>query len=202
MSAPAKFAPSETALVLLDFHNAIIDSIPSPDVHEKLVSAAKQLLSTARQNGVRVVHGLIDFKSEPRPSSKLKERWETSFKPMAAQNPQIAEELPQLRATQESDNEATFVRTPGVVSTMKSDGIIDFLTRKHNIKSLVICGVVTSGAVVSAAREAADLGFTVSVVEEACWDRTIEVHRAILDSVVPMTAWTVHLEDALTQLGP
>jgi ureidoacrylate peracid hydrolase len=48
------------------------------------------------------------------------------------------------------------------------------------IRNLVICGVMTSGCVESAARDAADLGYGVVVVSDACASWTQELHEASL----------------------
>lgn len=200
-NSPNAYPPSETALLLLDFHNALVQSIQPDEAQENLVSSVKQLLTTARQHGVPVVHGLMDFKVDPLPTIKRRELWESSFKPMVAQNPETTHEWSELAHIEDNDNEVTALRRPAVLSAMKSEGIMEFLTGKHKVRSLVICGIVTSGVVLSAAREAADLGFVVSVVEEGCWDRSDQVHRTVLDAILTPSVWTMGLQEALKTLG-
>lgn len=80
---------------------------------------------------------------------------------------------------------------------MKSKDILSLLRDKYKVESVVMCGLITSGALVSTAREAADLGFVTTVVEDGCWDYNPDAHRVIIDNVVPMTAWVASLEEAL-----
>jgi len=48
---------------------------------------------------------------------------------------------------------------------------------------LVLCGVSTSGVVLSTLREAADLDFGLTVLADACADRDPEVHRVLTGKV-------------------
>ena len=53
----------------------------------------------------------------------------------------------------------------------------------------------------STAREAADLGFVTTVVQDGCWDYNSESHMVIMENVLPMTAWVVGLQEGLDLLG-
>jgi nicotinamidase-related amidase len=59
---------------------------------------------------------------------------------------------------------------------------------------------VSSGAVVSTAREAADLGFVTTVVEDGCWDYDAACHETVMKKILPMTAYTVDLQGGLDLL--
>ena len=78
--------------------------------------------------------------------------------------------------------------------------LLKFL-EKRGVKSLVIAGLVTSGATLSTAREAADLGFVTTVVEDGCWDSKGEVHKAVMEGILPMTGYVVGLEEGVKLLG-
>jgi ureidoacrylate peracid hydrolase len=53
---------------------------------------------------------------------------------------------------------------------------LDRLLRQLQIECLLITGVVTSGCVESAVRDASDLDYRVVIVEDACADREAELH--------------------------
>lgn len=57
---------------------------------------------------------------------------------------------------------------------------IDRTLRQMDINTLIVGGVVTSGCVESTVRDACDLDYGVVVVEEACADRTPELHTQAL----------------------
>lgn len=53
---------------------------------------------------------------------------------------------------------------------------LDYLLRNLQIEQLVICGQVTDQCVESAVRDAADLGYLVTVAQDACAAHTLESH--------------------------
>ncbi|KAJ6440586.1 hydrolase protein [Purpureocillium lavendulum] len=198
----AAHPPAKTALLLLDYQNYIVNMIDPPEVRSKVVDAATALLKAARAAKSPIFHCHIDFETEPVPTSKLTDRWDSALKPMLASNPEFGHEWPSLLPSNAGDaapdNEHTVAKRPGCISAMKSKDIMSLLRDKYKVESIVMCGLVTSGALVSTAREAADLGFVTTAVEEGCWDRSAEAHKAIFENVLPMTAWVSGLEEALS----
>jgi nicotinamidase-related amidase len=69
------------------------------------------------------------------------------------------------------------------------------LLRGLSCDGLVLGGLITSGAVLSTACHAADLDYRVSVLSDACHDPTEQVHRALLDHVLPMRADVLSVAD-------
>jgi nicotinamidase-related amidase len=81
---------------------------------------------------------------------------------------------------------------------------LDVLLRALSARSLVLCGIATSGVVLSTLRAAADLDFELTVRRDACADGDTEVHRVrvLLDKVFPRQAdvvdvatWAARLAD-------
>ena len=54
---------------------------------------------------------------------------------------------------------------------------LDYILRNLNIEQLVVCGQLTDQCVESAVRDAADLGYLVSVVEDACAAESKDSHE-------------------------
>ncbi|KAJ3496077.1 hypothetical protein NLG97_g2923 [Lecanicillium saksenae] len=198
---PAAYPPKKTALMLLDFHQLIVDMIQPQNTRERLCSDIQRLLKAARVNGSPVVHAMIDFDEEPLPKSKIRPNFAAKYKPLLSSTPEKFVEWEGFtNDAAPTSHEITVSKTPGCVSALKTPELLDFLKYKHGIESLIICGVVTSGAVLSTAREAADLGFVTTVVEDGCWDYTPEAHEVVLRKVLPMTAWVTTTETALKLL--
>jgi nicotinamidase-related amidase len=65
---------------------------------------------------------------------------------------------------------------------------LDVLLRARGARSLVLCGIATSGVVLSTLRAAADLDFELTVLRDACADPDPEVHRVLVDKVFPRQA--------------
>jgi nicotinamidase-related amidase len=81
---------------------------------------------------------------------------------------------------------------------------LDVVLRARGTRSLVLCGVATSGVVLSTLRAAADQDFELTVLRDACADADPDVHRMLLDKVFPRKAdvvdvatWAAGLDDAL-----
>jgi nicotinamidase-related amidase len=66
--------------------------------------------------------------------------------------------------------------TCGAVSSTNVDRIL----RTLNVKSVVVCGVVTDVCVWGTARELSDEDFNVAIVEDACASFSDEMHHAAL----------------------
>jgi nicotinamidase-related amidase len=65
------------------------------------------------------------------------------------------------------------------------------LLRANDIRHLVLCGIATSGVVLSTLREAADKDYALTVLSDLCADRDPEVHRVLLEKVFPRQATVV-----------
>lgn len=188
---PAAYPPRKTALLLMDFHNFIVGMMQPQETRQQALSKVQNLAQVARQNSVPVLHCLINGSQDPAPTSKMTDRWESTLKPTITSQPDLFTEPSQLLG----EGDLTFTRRVGIVSAMKSGGILDFFKSK-GVESLVLCGVSTSGVVTSTARDASDMGFVVSVVQNGCWDPVDAAHQAIMDHLLPMTAWVVDDEKA------
>ena len=77
---------------------------------------------------------------------------------------------------------------------------LDVVLRASTIGDLVLCGISTSGVVLSTLRQAADLDFDLTVLRDACADADDEVHRVLTEKVFPrqadvldVAAWTAAL---------
>ncbi|KAK9419917.1 putative Isochorismatase-like domain-containing protein [Seiridium unicorne] len=194
---PSYYRPSDTALLLLDYHNVIVGSIPDDSDRDALIKSTQTLLSAARESKTPILHCLIGTSREPLPTSKLVERWAEQYKPAFESKPELALQRAEVAGNKSSDTEYFFDRLPARVSALKSEGIMDLLKGKLGIKSLILCGVVSSGCVLSTARNAADEDFVVTVVSDACWDREVELHNMVMEKIIPMTGYTVGVEEAV-----
>lgn len=168
---PAAYPPAKTALLLLDYQKAIVDMVQPQETKDKLCEHVKNLVQTARAHGSPIVHALVGFDEEPLARSKIRPMLEQKYKPLLASSPELSLELQAFTDNPAPESqEITVTKTPGCISALKTPKLLSFLKEQHGIESLIMCGISTSGAVLSTARDAADLGFATTVVEEGCWD--------------------------------
>ena len=60
--------------------------------------------------------------------------------------------------------------------------MLDQTLRNMGIESVLVCGVTTDVCVETTARDAADRGFDVTIVEDACTAFSSDLHRAALQA--------------------
>ena len=63
-----------------------------------------------------------------------------------------------------------------------------------------IKGIATSGVVLSTLRQAADLDYRLIVLSDACADRDPEVHRVLLEKVLPRQALVTETDEWIQSL--
>lgn len=78
---------------------------------------------------------------------------------------------------------------------------LEVLLRELSKDTLVLMGVATSGCVLSAVRWAADMGYGLVVVADACDDRDPEVHRVLTEKVFPRQATVMTTDGFAAAVG-
>jgi nicotinamidase-related amidase len=187
--------PSKTALLFLDLQNMTRMRTNAPD---ELYTRAASLATAARSKGILVAHVRVavdeeEFKALP-PTN-------LAFSAIKADATYRAAVHPDSPGTQFVEavkpHEGDFVTRKvryGMFLTAPSKEFHDECV-KRGIDTLIIGGLVTSGAVLSAVRQAADLDYAMIVVEDVCLDRDEEVHRVLMEKVFPVQAQVLKAEE-------
>lgn len=178
ISSPGGYGPSQTALLLLDFHSGIVYKMGGPEAVAALEVASK-LRVWAKSQGILVVHALIDEHLKPSPTCKNAERYGAFLSALQT------EDGPEPKELLENSNEldVTFTRRIGHVSALKSPGLDDTLSKK-GIKSLILTGLSTSGCVLRTAITASDAGYVVTVISDGCADPAEGLHDMLVGKVL------------------
>ena len=71
---------------------------------------------------------------------------------------------------------------------------LEVVLRAQGISHLALCGIATSGVVLSTLREAADKDYELTVLADCCVDSDEEVQRVLLSKVFPRQAEVVTVE--------
>ena len=74
---------------------------------------------------------------------------------------------------------------------------LEVVLRGGDVQHLVLCGIATSGVVLSTLREAADKDYRLTVLSDLCFDPDPEVHRVLLEKVFVRQAEVVTSEQWL-----
>ncbi|KAJ7145564.1 putative hydrolase protein [Mycena epipterygia] len=196
---PSYYSASSTALLVCDYQNMIVAAIEDQATKAKVISSVKSLLDTARAQKLPIIHCLIDTTRGPITTSKLTEQWESRYKPALAAKPFLGHEYAELAPGEDADKEREFTvgRRPGRRSALSSEGIMELLKEKFKVTSLIVCGISSSGVVLSTARHASEEGFVMSVVEDACWDQDAGVHKVMMEKILQTTSWVLGLDEVV-----
>ena len=182
------FDKHKTALLIMDYQNAIVAMVPESS--EALLAKAAQALAAARSAGVTVIYVVIGFRPGYPEVSPLNKSFGTlrdsgRFAPGASGtevHPAVAPLAGELIAIKH--------RVSGF-----SGSDLEMLLRAGGIDTLVLAGISTSGVVLSTLRQAADLDFRLAVLKDACADLDPLVHATLMDKVYPRQAEVMGVDD-------
>jgi nicotinamidase-related amidase len=194
------------ALVLLDLQKGILlsDRIAweDPTTPRKAISAAETLLNGARAAGTPVIHvGVV------RPLAR------GTFDALRTMNAMKSGRVPRdVLGLSAGSADVEFVLQPAAnEETVRKIGVsafqgtrLDMLLRNTNIRDVVVAGAFTHMVVESTVRQGFDLGYRMTVVEDACCAPALGPHNASLTIGIPNFAAIVKTTEAvaLFKRGP
>jgi nicotinamidase-related amidase len=183
---PLELSPNDTALLVIDmqYSDAAIDDgvfarkraqglTAGLDYFEgemdKIVPVIRRMQDVFREHGYEVMFSRIKaMTKDGRDRGKVHKNLNIHAQPGSKES-EVLEEIAPL------DDEIVFSKTTG--SVFNSTPIHQVLS-SMGIRNLIMCGVMSSGCVESAARDAIDLGYGVVVVADASASWTEELHRS------------------------
>src|SRR6266480_6125292 len=148
-------------------------------------------LDAARAASIPVIYVAVAFRpgyAEISPRKQIfaavKQRQSSSSAPMSTM------EIHPAIAPQPTD----IVVTKRRVSAF-SGSDLEVVLRAQDISHLVLCGIATSGVVLSTLREAADKHYHLTVLSDCCADGDEEVHRVLISKIFPRQAEVITAEE-------
>lgn len=171
--------PKKTAVLLMDLQNEIVARIPCDGLLERAASVAR----AARTAGMQVIYVQVAFRE--------------GYPEVSPRNAgfQLLKERGGLRqGTSGAQVDAVVEPQPGDLRVFKrrvsafAGSDLEMILRAQGVQSLVLLGLATSGVVLSTLRQAADLDYTLQVIEDGCADADPEVHEVLMRKVFPRQA--------------
>ncbi|KAB0495332.1 isochorismatase family cysteine hydrolase [Pseudomonas vancouverensis] len=180
------FSQGHTALLLVDMQRAWLD--PRLDPHLQGPQAEYFLTRTQAQvipnqikllNAVRgarqnVLHTIIESLTADGRDRSLDHKLSDMHLPKGSYEAGIIDELAI------TENEIVLPKTSSGVFNSTN---IDYVLRNLQTRHLIIAGIVTDQCVDMAVRDAADRGYLVTLVEDACATYTAARHQACLEAI-------------------
>lgn len=172
--------PERSALVILDVQEGLVAQFASDwELIQRLVEARQH----ARDRGMRVVFVKVGLRG--------------SFLDVSRRN-LVFSAVQEADHLQESSNanrvsEALAPAPDEAVVTKRRTGAfsgtdLEIVLRASGVEGVVLCGIVTGGAVLSTLRAASDLDYSCAVLSDACVDADEEVHRVLMEKIFPRQA--------------
>jgi nicotinamidase-related amidase len=177
------------ALLVMDVQPGIIDRAPDPAAYLARVTAA---VRAARGHAVPVIHVVVGF----RPGLPEVSARNQAFSSAKQQRPAYLSD-PRPAITPEGSD---LVVTKRRVSAFTGSDL-EIVLRAGEIDHLVLCGIATSGVVLSTLREAADKDYRCTVLADLCADPDAEVHAVLTGKVFPRQARVMNAADWVATLG-
>ena len=178
---------AHTALLVMDVQAGIVTRFAqTSDFLERMNTA----IAAAHAARIPVIYVVVTFRQgypEISPNNKSFSAIKQQQSPLQAA--MTATEIHPAIAPQSAD----IVVTKRRVSAF-SGSDLEVVLRAQGISHLVLCGIATSGVVLSTLREAADKDYQLTVLSDCCVDSDEEVQRVLLSKVFPRQAEVVAAE--------
>jgi nicotinamidase-related amidase len=173
--------PAHTAVLSMDCQAGIV-SIYTREGKDAFLKRVASVLNHARAIGMTVIHIQVGFRPGlPEISSrnalfgaiKSSEQHQQLFRePLAA--------IPDTIAPQDNDIVITKHRVSAFAGTD-----LAMILRANDIDTLVLCGIATSGVVLSTLVEAADEDYRLAVIGDCCADLDSALHECLIQRFFP-----------------
>lgn len=172
---PVTLDADSTALVLIDLQNAVVGRTLAPHTASDVVRRCAALAEEFRKEGAPVVYVHVDLANFRVPVADQTWRDPNSPPPPASASELVAE------AGFGAGDELITKRFWGAFGGTHLEAIL----RERGVTTMVLGGIATNFGVESTARSAAELGFSVVLIEDAMTSMSAEMHRFAVDNVFP-----------------
>jgi len=180
-----------TALVVMDLQREIFDRYPEQG--PALTHTVRRAVDHAHQSGVTVIFVRVAFRNGfPEIGSGNSTFWAGRQPPMTESDPST-----QFVAGIGQTDEDIVVIKRRISAFSGTD--FEMILRAQRVTDLVLCGISTSGCVLSTLRQAADLDYRITVLRDACIDGDPVVQEVLLNTIFPRQATVCTVDEWITQ---
>jgi nicotinamidase-related amidase len=187
----------KTALLVMDVQNGVVERYLEGADTAPLLDTLGRAISAARAAGVAVIYVRAAFRTG---APEISDRNKSFAGRAAAGGLGVEDPGTQVHPAIAPQADDIVVVKKRVSAFTGSD--LDVVLRSLEVDSLVLTGIATSGVVLSTLRQAADLDYRLTVLEDGCADVDAEVHRVLLGKVFPRQATVESTEDWSVALRP
>jgi nicotinamidase-related amidase len=178
---------NNTALLIMDIQAGIVGRLADP---KPLLGNAAKAIAHARSKNIPVIYVVVSFR-QGAPEISMNNKGFSNFK----------ETLSKADMNEYTKVHADVAPRPGEITVTKrrisafTGSDLEVVLRAYGIQHMVLCGISTSGVVLSTLREAADKDYRLTVLNDCCADADEEVHRVLTTKVFPRQAEVLSVAD-------
>jgi nicotinamidase-related amidase len=186
---------SHMALLVMDMQVGIVTRFAQAS---DVLTPTSTAITAARAASMPVIYVVVGFRpGYPEISPRNKSFSATKQQQSSSSTPMFTPEIHPAIAPLPTD----IVVTKRRVSAF-SGSDLEVVLRAQDISHLLLCGIATSGVVLSTVREAADKDYQLTVLADCCVDSDEEVQRVLLSKVFRRQAEVVQASEWVAGLKP
>ncbi|MFF7412019.1 cysteine hydrolase family protein [Streptomyces lydicus] len=179
---------AHTALLVIDCQPAILAALPDDGDREALLDRLAGAITDVRSQGGTIAYVRTGFTEADWDATPATNK---SFAPLAQHRVMHHEDpatvIHQRLAPQSGDITVRKTRYGGMSTTDLAPQLLE-----RGITTLIVCGISTSGAVLSTVLDAADRDYRLYVLADGVADPDPEAHHALLHRVLPSRAHIIN----------
>ncbi len=184
---------SKTALIIGDLQNGIVNNFGNDLA---LVSRARDTVTAARAAGLPIIFVRVGFRAGHPDVSPHNKLFSGAAKAGLMRDDDASTQLHADLGARPEDIVITKRRVGAFHGTD-----LDLVLRSGGISAFAIGGIATSGVILSTVRAAADLDYEITVLSDLTRDADEEVHRVLLEKVLPRQCEVMTAADWTSGLG-
>lgn len=178
---------NKTAILIMDMQMAILSRLP--DNGKNVIAKVGAAVETARKNGILPVFVRLGFQNGM-PEISPKNKLFYGLKSMTDE---------QLQAFMEIHPGTGFTKQDILVNKKRvsafSGNDLEMILQSAGIAHLVLCGIATSGIVLSTLCSAFDKDYQITILSDACEDTHTETHIHLIEEIFPKYATVTTVEN-------
>lgn len=182
--------PKSTALVLLDLQKICIEQWCPRDSKDLFLSHISELLAWARNLNLQIIHVKVGFRAGY-PEISASNRLFSKLAKAEFFNP--SSEGCEFHDAAKPDLAEAVVQKHRVGAFTGTD--LDMILRSRGTKTIIFGGLTTTGALLSAVRQAFDLDYQMIVPSDCCTDSDQSLHEMVLGKIIAHHATVTTLKN-------
>ncbi|UJF32539.1 cysteine hydrolase family protein [Paenibacillus hexagrammi] len=182
---------SKPALLVMDIQNGIVSRFANDG---SLLVPIQQAVETARKQKIPVIFVRVGF-SEGYPEVSPRNKAFSAISSRGGMT--VLDPSTQIHESVKPQADEPVVTKYRVSAFAGSN--LEVILRAHQIDTLILCGIATSGVILSTLREAADKDYALTVLSDACLDADPEVHRVLMEKVFPRQADVMTVDEWISK---